>query len=65
MPGVPFEMKGIMTEEVIPLLQKRSSLPVILHRTLITAGIGESFLAERISEFETPIFRITGWSGYG
>ncbi|KIC94487.1 competence/damage-inducible protein A [Flavihumibacter solisilvae] len=55
MPGVPFEMKGIMTDEVIPLLQKRSKLPVILHRTLITAGIGESFLAERISEFETAL----------
>ncbi|MBC6489994.1 competence/damage-inducible protein A [Flavihumibacter stibioxidans] len=55
LPGVPFEMKGLMTAEVIPALLKKFSLPVILHRTLITAGIGESFLAERIKEFENSL----------
>jgi competence/damage-inducible protein CinA-like protein len=55
LPGVPFEMKGLMTDEVMPALQKRFTLPSIEHRTLLTAGIGESFLAERIKEFETAL----------
>jgi nicotinamide-nucleotide amidase len=52
MPGVPHEMKGMMTYEVIPQLQERFDFSPVMHRTLLTAGIGESFLAERISEFE-------------
>lgn len=52
LPGVPHEMKGLMTREVIPQLLKQFNPPIILHRTLLTAGIGESFLAERISQFE-------------
>ena len=55
MPGVPHEMKGLMTRDVIPALQERFRLPPIVHRTLLTAGIGESFLAERISEFENSL----------
>ena len=51
MPGVPYEMMGIM-EEVIPFLQKQFQLPVILHKTILTAGIGESALAEMIKDFE-------------
>src|SRR5689334_12043450 len=46
MPGVPVEMKTIMKNEVLPLLQQRFQLPHIGHRTLVTAGVGESFLAE-------------------
>jgi len=52
MPGVPYEMKGIMQDGVIPLLKSRFQLPFIEHRTLLTAGIGESALAEMISDFE-------------
>lgn len=55
MPGVPFEMKGIMTDELIPRLLQKYELPVILHRTMLTAGIGESFLAERIKDFESKL----------
>jgi nicotinamide-nucleotide amidase len=55
MPGVPHEMKGMMVNYVIPELQDRLKLPPIVHRTLVTAGIGESFLAERISEFESTL----------
>jgi nicotinamide-nucleotide amidase len=55
MPGVPHEMKGMMTDSVLPELKKRFSLPVILHKTLLTAGIGESFLAEHIEKFETAL----------
>ncbi len=55
MPGVPHEMKGLMEEEVIPQLQKRFSLPYITHRTVITFGIGESMLADKIQDFEEAL----------
>ncbi|GAO44278.1 CinA family nicotinamide mononucleotide deamidase-related protein [Flavihumibacter petaseus] len=55
MPGVPFEMKGMMKDSVIPELVGRYKLPLILHRTMLTAGIGESFLADRISAFENAL----------
>ncbi len=55
MPGVPHEMKGMMTEEVIPFLKKKFELPFIAHRTLLTAGVGESFLADHIQEFESAL----------
>jgi nicotinamide-nucleotide amidase len=52
MPGVPHEMKGMMTNYVIPELKKRFELKPIIHRTLLTAGIGESFLADMLVDFE-------------
>ncbi len=55
MPGVPHEMKGMMEDYIIPQLSNQFKLPVILHRTLLTAGVGESFLAEMISHFETAL----------
>lgn len=54
MPGVPNEMKGMMTDHVLPRLPALFSLPAVVHRTL-TAGIGESYLAERIKDFETAL----------
>ena len=55
MPGVPHEMKGMMTDYVIPTLQKYFQLPFIMHRTLLTSGIGESFLADHIQQFEESL----------
>jgi nicotinamide-nucleotide amidase len=55
MPGVPFEMKTIFTEEVVPRLKQRFSLPVIIHRTIQTCSIGESFLAKRIEVWENAL----------
>lgn len=55
MPGVPHEMKGMMEDDVIPQLSKLFKLPSIVHRTLLTAGVGESFLAELIQDFETAL----------
>ena len=55
MPGVPHEMKGMMEEDVIPQLAAQFKLPVIVHRTLLTAGVGESFLADLIQDFETAL----------
>ncbi|BAV04605.1 nicotinamide-nucleotide amidase [Filimonas lacunae] len=55
LPGVPHEMQGIMTKHVIPLLQERFNPGIVAHRYLLTAGIGESDLADRIQEFETAL----------
>ncbi len=55
MPGVPHEMMGMMSDYVLEALQKQFTLPTILHRTLLTSGIGESFLAEHISAFESAL----------
>lgn len=55
MPGVPYEMKSIMTDEVLPRLTKRFNAPTILHRTVLTMGMGESWLAERIAEWERAL----------
>jgi nicotinamide-nucleotide amidase len=52
MPGVPFEMKALMTEQVLPRLQQRFQVPAIFHKTVLTQGIGESSLAELISDWE-------------
>ena len=57
MPGVPYEMKGIMEASVLPMLREKFKLPVIFHRTILTAGIGESALAEVIKDFETSLPR--------
>ena len=55
MPGVPHEMKGMMTLDVLPKLQEILQLAPIRHKTLLTAGIGESFLAEKLTDFETQL----------
>ena len=55
MPGVPFEMKTIFTEEVIPKLKQKFSFPVIIHRTIQTTSIGESFLAKKIEAWENDL----------
>ncbi len=55
MPGVPFEMKTIFEEEVVPLLKETFSFPSIVHRTILTSSIGESFLANKISHIEDAL----------
>jgi len=55
MPGVPYEMKGLMENEVLPRLQKQFKLPYILHKTFLTYGMGESAIAERIELFENEL----------
>lgn len=52
MPGVPFEMKGIITNSILGLLKKQFDLPVIFHKTIRTVDIGESSLAEKIFDWE-------------
>ena len=55
LPGVPFEMEHLMADEVIPRLKERYSLSSIVHSTLITRGIPESLLAERIEGWEDAL----------
>lgn len=55
MPGVPHEMKGMMTDYVIPRLSGYYKMPFIVSSTLLTAGIGESFLSELIKNFEKDL----------
>lgn len=52
MPGVPWEMKLMMKDFVVPRLIERFETPHIIHKTILTQGIGESLLAERISDIE-------------
>jgi nicotinamide-nucleotide amidase len=55
MPGVPFEMMYMMEELVIPKIKETFKLPNIQHYTILTAGIGESILAEKISNVEDSL----------
>ncbi|MBO5889843.1 MAG: competence/damage-inducible protein A [Alistipes sp.] len=55
LPGVPFEMEHLMEDEVIPRLKERYTLQSIVHSTLITRGIPESILAQRISSWEDAL----------
>jgi nicotinamide-nucleotide amidase len=55
LPGVPYEMKGLITYEVLPRLQQRFDLPFIQNFTLMTYGTGESIIAERIEAWEDAL----------
>ena len=55
MPGVPFEMMAMMENSIIPKLTQTLNLPSVLHETILTAGIGESFLADLIEKEEDQL----------
>jgi nicotinamide-nucleotide amidase len=55
MPGVPFEMKYLMENEVLPRLRAHFKTPFILHKVIRTVGIGESFLATKIESWEDAL----------
>lgn len=69
LPGVPHEMEGLMTEEVLPRLRQHKNLRVIGHRTLLTTGIGESSLEERLGDLgpllgdDARLASLPGFSG--
>ncbi|TDR26140.1 CinA family nicotinamide mononucleotide deamidase-related protein [Flavobacterium cheniae] len=52
LPGVPYEMKYLVDNEVIPNLVKKFERPYIVHQTIMTYGRGESMIAEQIEEWE-------------
>ena len=55
LPGVPHEMKGLITSQVVPYLLATIEMPAIVHRTAFTAGQGESMLAELLKDFEPSL----------
>jgi nicotinamide-nucleotide amidase len=55
LPGVPFEMMGMIEEDILPLLVSSYNLPKITHKTLVTYGIGESMLADLLQDFENNL----------
>jgi nicotinamide-nucleotide amidase len=55
MPGVPFEMKAIVEQNLIPKLKKNFKTQAIVHKTIITSGIAESVLAQQLNEWETSL----------
>ena len=55
LPGVPYEMKYLIENEVIPKIVKDYKRPYILHKTILTYGVGESLLAEQIEDWENNL----------
>lgn len=55
MPGVPHEMKHLMETQVLPKLREKFSFPQIIHSTIMTAGAGESVIANMLSDFENQL----------
>lgn len=55
LPGVPFEMMYLMEEQILPRLKNKFKLPFIVHKTILTVGQGESFLAKEIEEAESAL----------
>lgn len=55
LPGVPNEMKGLMLRKAVPKLKGIFHLPYIIHKTILTYGMGESKVAERIEDWENAL----------
>lgn len=55
LPGVPFEMKFLVTNRILPKLKENASLQLVEHRHIISIGLGESFLAEKIADIENSL----------
>lgn len=55
MPGVPHEMKSMMEQEVLPEIKRKFKLSPILHKTVLTQGIGESYLQTLIQAWEEKL----------
>jgi nicotinamide-nucleotide amidase len=55
LPGVPYEMKAIVTNELVPKLVREYKRPYIIHQTILTYGQGESRIAERIEDWENNL----------
>lgn len=68
LPGVPHEMKGLITNEVIPYLLRNMVVQAIVHRTAFTFGQGESMIAEKLVQFEARLplhIKLAYLPGYG
>jgi len=68
LPGVPNEMKGLMQDSILPKLMETFKLPFIIHKTIITYGMGESMVSERIEDWEDnlpPFIKLAYLPAYG
>jgi nicotinamide-nucleotide amidase len=52
LPGVPYEMKSMIVNSVVPFIEKEFNCPIILKKTLMTYGVGESTIAKKLKDFE-------------
>lgn len=55
LPGVPFEMKALVSNEMIPRIKDRFNRPFIVHKTVLTYGLGESAIADKIEDWENNL----------
>ncbi len=55
MPGVPYEMRHLIKTHVLPLIKEKLNAGVVIHRTILTQGVGESFLAEMIKDWQDEL----------
>lgn len=55
LPGVPYEMKALLLDKVLPLVISEFNTPFIQHITIVTEGLGESAVAERLADFEEEL----------
>ncbi|MDB2313983.1 competence/damage-inducible protein A [Flavobacteriaceae bacterium] len=55
LPGVPYEMEALIKNEVLPKIQQQFVLPALYHKTILTYGLGESVIAERIEDWENNL----------
>lgn len=55
LPGVPYEMKGLMEDHVIPEIRIRNKVPHVVHRTIMTQGVPESYLAAMLRDWEKAL----------
>lgn len=55
LPGVPYEMKGLMTDHVLPAIRERVSVPHVVHKTIMTQGVPESYLAAILRDWESGL----------
>jgi nicotinamide-nucleotide amidase len=55
LPGVSYEMKAMITNNIVPALKEKFSLPVIIHKTILTSGVAESIMADKIKDWENAL----------
>lgn len=55
LPGVPYEMKGLMEDHILPEVQNRVLVPHVVHKTIMTQGVPESYLANKIRHWEEEL----------
>jgi nicotinamide-nucleotide amidase len=55
LPGVPYEMKGLMSDHIIPAIREMVQVPNVVHKTIMTQGVPESYLAAMLRDWEANL----------